>query len=385
MSDKFISPQKIYHGEGSFSCIETIVGKRAYIVTGKGAMQRSGYLERAVTMLKNRDYDVRVFEGVEEDPSITTVLKGADDMLKFQPDWIIGLGGCSAIDAAKAMWVFYEYPDMDFEDVISLFSIKTLRNKARFLAIPSTSGTGTECTCVAVITDRDKGTKYPLVSYELCPDVAIIDAELCKSMPPRVTANTGMDALTHAIEAAVTPLADAYTDCLAERAIVDIFHNLPVAVRDGNDMQARQAMHNASALAGMSFSNALLGIAHSLAHQIGGMFSIPHGRANAILLPDVIRFNQSCALERYKRLSMLVGTDTPEGLAQCVEKLRANVNIESNFKDAGISENAWLDNIPVMAERALNDACTFSNPRKPSMIQLQTLLDNAYYGYHYKE
>jgi len=299
MAGNFIVPGKVFHGLGSFTQLSSIVGKKALIVTGQGSMKRSGYIEKCIMLLQQNNITVEVFDGVEADPSIETVMKGFNVMMNFQPDWIIGLGGCSAIDAAKAMWVFYEYPDTKFEDIIPPFTIKPLRKKARFIAIPSTSGTGTEATCVSVITDRVKGTKYPLVSYELCPDIAIVDGELCRSMPAHITANTGLDALTHALEAYVTPLSDAYTENLAERAVIDIFKTLPIAVEDGNNLDARQIMHDASCLAGMSFSNALLGIVHSLSHQVGGMFGVPHGRANAILLPNVIRFNNPSVGDKY--------------------------------------------------------------------------------------
>ncbi len=263
-------------------------------------------------------------------------------MMRHQPDWIIGLGGCSAIDAAKAMWIFYEHPDTKFEDIIPPFTIKPLRNKARFIAILSTSGTGTEATCVSVITDRVKGTKYPLVSYELCPDIAIVDGELCRSMPSHVTANTGLDALTHSLEAYVTPLADAFTDSLAERAVVDIFQALPMAVEDGENLKARQTMHDASCLAGMSFSNALLGIVHSLSHQIGGMFDVPHGRANAILLPNVIRFNAMISEAKYTKLASLIGEKFSVDGRQCLSHFQSLIHLNIDVMLSGQRSNTSL-------------------------------------------
>lgn len=383
MAVNFIVPGKIFHGLGAFTKLATVTGKKAFIVTGQGAMRRSGYIEKATMYLEKNNIVVEVFDGVEADPSIETVMKGFDAMMRFQPDLIIGLGGCSAIDAAKAMWIFYEHPETRFEDIITPFTVKPLRNKAQFIAIPSTSGTGTEATCVAVITDKKKGTKYPLVSYELCPDIAIIDGEICRSMPPHVTANTGLDALTHAIEAYVTPLADTYTDSLAERAIIDIFNTLPIAVDNGNDLKARQKMHDASCLAGMSFSNALLGITHSLAHQIGGMFDVPHGRANAILLPNVIRFNAISAKLKYAQLASLIGENNAQGLAIRIEQLRYHVNIESSFSDYGIKESIWLEKMPLMAEHAMKDACTESNPRTPSLEDMIDILTECFYGRRY--
>lgn len=385
MAVNFIVPGKIFHGLGSFSELSNIEGNKALIVTGQGSMKRSGYIEKATEHLQKKGIKVEVFDGVEADPSIETVMKGFDVMMRFQPDWIIGLGGCSAIDAAKAMWVFYEYPDTKFEEIIPPFTIKPLRNKAKFIAIPSTSGTGTEATCVSVITDRVKGTKYPLVSYELCPDIAIVDGELCRSMPPHVTANTGLDALTHALEAYVTPLADTFTDSLAERAVVDIFQALPLAVKDGQNLAARQTMHDASCLAGMSFSNALLGIVHSLAHQIGGMFGVPHGRANAILLPNVIRFNAITSETKYTRLALLIGEHDSEGLATKIEQLRNEVNVDPSFRDYGINEKLWNEKLKLMAKHAMMDACTGCNPRTPSIEELINILQACFTGQKYRD
>ncbi len=241
--------------------------------------------------LKEAGIETQVFSGVEGDPSINTVLQGAESFSKFQPDWVIGLGGCSSIDAAKMMWTFYEYPELTFEDVIKPFNIPALRQKARFVAIPTTSGTGTEMTGLAVITDNEKGVKYPVVSYELTPDVTIIDGNLCKTMSDRITANTGLDALTHSIEAYVSNIEDNYADVLSKGSMEMIFDNLRTAVAEPENLTVRQNMHDASAMAGFAFTNSWLGIAHSLAHQLGGMYHIPHGVANAIVLPNVIRFN----------------------------------------------------------------------------------------------
>jgi len=384
MAENFIVPSKTFHGIGTFEKLAELSGKRAMIVTGKGSMRRTGYIDKAENLLRSNGLEVHVFDGVEADPSIETVMSGFDEMQTFQPDWIIGLGGCSAIDAAKAMWVFYEYPDTKFEDIVPPFTIKPLRNKAKFVAIPSTSGTGTEATCVSVITDREKGTKYPLVSYELCPDVAIVDGEVCKSMPKNVTANTGMDALTHALEAYVTPLADAYTDSLAERAVVDIFRTLPTACENGDDLNARQIMHDASCLAGMSFTNALLGIVHSMAHQVGGMFGVPHGRANAILLPNVIRFNALDAESKYTQLAKCIDENSSESMACRIEVLRASVGIEDGFKQYGVDANEWEQKVRVMAKNAMADACTGCNPRQPTEDEIVELLNLCFEGQTYK-
>ncbi|MGL6177086.1 MAG: butanol dehydrogenase, partial [Vibrionaceae bacterium] len=222
-----------------------------------------------------------------------------------------------------------------------------------------------------------------LVSYELCPDVAIVDGEVCQSMPAHVTANTGLDALTHALEAYVTPLADAYTDSLAERAVIDIFRALPVAVANGSDLAARQTMHDASCLAGMSFTNALLGIVHSMAHQVGGMFGVPHGRANAILLPNVIRFNASVAEQKYAKIGALIGVDNAEALACKIEALREQVGVEAGFKAYGVNESEWQQKVEIMAKHAMEDACTGCNPRQPTQAEIVMLLNLCFAGTPY--
>ncbi|CAG35670.1 probable butanalol dehydrogenase [Desulfotalea psychrophila LSv54] len=232
-------------------------------------MKNNGVLTKAQNFLSEANIASAVFSGVEADPSIETVLLGADFFTQEQPDIIIGLGGCSAIDAAKAMWIFYEYPDSKLEELAAPFAVKPMRNKAIFVAIPSTSGTGTEVTGLAVITDRAKGTKYPIVSHKLTPDVAIIDGELCASMPKHVTANTGLDALSHGVEAYASNIADRYNDSLAKGSIELVFKNLATAVEEPNNLDARQAMHDASCMAGMAFTNVWLGIVHAMSHQMG--------------------------------------------------------------------------------------------------------------------
>ncbi len=375
----FIVPRKTYHGPGSLENLKDVEGKKAVIVTGGGSMKRFGFLDKTVNLLKEAGISSAVFEGVEADPSVQTVMKGVDFFNRENPDLIIGLGGCSAIDAAKAMWVFYEYPEATFEEIIQPFTIKPLRNKARFVAIPSTSGTGTEATCVAVITDTGKGIKYPLVSYEICPDVAIVDGELAKSMPPQVTADTGMDALSHDVEAAVAALATPYTDALAVDSVRMIFEHLPRAYGNGEDMEARQAMHDASCLAGMAFSNAILGIVHSIAHQVGGMFGVPHGRANAILMPNVIRFN-SRDTAKYGLLARALGKQTAEDLAREIEGLRLAVGIEESFKAYGLDPKVWEEKLETMVRNALADPCTGTNPRQPSPDEMKQLFECCFSG-----
>lgn len=375
----FIIPRKTYHGLGSLENLKTVEGRKAVIVTGSGSMKKFGFLDKTVSLLKEAGIDSAVFEGVEADPSVETVLRGVEFFNRENPDLIIGLGGCSAIDAAKAMWVFYEYPEATFEEIIKPFTIKPLRNRARFVAIPSTSGTGTEATCATIITDTSKGIKYPIVSYELTPDIAIVDGELAKSMPPNVTADTGMDALSHDVEAFVAALASPYTDALALDSVRLVFENLPRAYADGNNLEARQAMHDASNMGGMAFSNAILGIVHSIAHQIGGMFGVPHGRANAILMPNVIRFN-SRDTDKYQLLAQVLGKKTFEDFALEIERLRQSVGIEDSFKSYGIDPEVWEEKLDTMVQNAMDDPCTGTNPRQPTTEEMKTIFERCFNG-----
>lgn len=380
----FIVPRQTYHGPGSLENLKEMSGKKAVIVTGGSSMKREGILDRTISLLKEAGIGSAVFAGVESDPSVETVMKGVAFVNRETPDLIIGLGGCSAIDAAKAMWVFYEYPEARFEDITTPFSIQPLRTKARFIAIPSTSGTGTEATCVAVITDTAKGIKHPLVSYEICPDIAIVDGELARSMPANVTADTGMDALSHDVEALVATLASPYTDTLAVNSVRMIFEHLPRAYRDGNDIRARQAMHDASCFAGMAFSNAILGIVHAIAHQVGGMFDIPHGRANAILMPNVIRFN-SRETGKYELLAATLGRETAEEFAREIETLRTGVGIEGSFKAYGIDSGQWAEKLETMVQHAMDDPCTGTNPRQPSFQQMKSIFTCCFEGRTFTE
>lgn len=376
---KFIVPKEVFHGLGSLENLKDLKGKKAVIVIGGNSVKRNGSLERTENYLAESKIETAVFSGVESDPSIETVLKGAEFFNQEQPDIIVGLGGCSAIDAAKAMWIYYEYPDSTLEELAAPFAVKKLRNKAIFVAIPSTSGTGTEITGLSVITDHEKGTKYPIVSHELTPDVAIVDGELCKSMPAHVTANTGLDALSHGVEAYVSNIADRYNDALAKESINLVFKNLPTVVQEPENGDARQAMHDASSMAGMAFTNVWLGIVHSMSHQLGGTFGIPHGCANAILMPNVIRFN-SKVTDKYNDLAALFGKDNAEAFAQEVESLRRNVGVVSSIKDYGIDVKEWNDKIDILVENALNDPCTLFNPRKPEASEIKEIYNACYNG-----
>ena len=286
---RFTLPRDLYHGKGSLEALKTLEGKKAIICVGGGSMKRNGFLQKAEDYLKEAGMEVKLFEGIESDPSVETVMKGAAVMTEFEPDWIVAIGGGSPIDAAKAMWIKYEYPDTTFEDMCKVFGLPQLRRKAHFCAVSSTSGTATEVTAFSVITDYNTGIKYPLADFNITPDVAIVDPELVEGLPQKQVAYTGMDALTHAIEAYVSTLNCPFTDPLALQAIEMVLDYLPASYN--LNMEAREQMHYAQCLAGMAFSNALLGIVHSMAHKTGAAFStghITHGLANAMYLPYVM-------------------------------------------------------------------------------------------------
>ena len=395
---RFTLPRDLYHGKGSLEELKNLKGTRAFVVTGGGSMKRFGFLARVENALKEAGMEVHIFEGVEPDPSVTTVMRGAEEMRQFQPDWIVAIGGGSPIDAAKAMWAFYEYPDVTFDDLIVPFNFPTLRQKAHFCAIPSTSGTATEVTAFSVITDYDKGIKYPLADFNITPDVAIVDPELAEKMPPKLTAHTGMDAMTHAIEAYVSTVHCDYTDPLALHAIQMVHNDLKKSYE--GDMDARDRMHNAQCLAGMAFSNALLGIVHSMAHKTGAVFEgghIIHGAANAMYLPKVIQYNAKNpeAAQRYAyiaRFMGLEGSDTQSLVAALVAELR-HMNDELNipqciahYGEGGtiaeqgfVGEEEFLSKLPEIAKNALGDACTGSNPRQPDQADMEKLLRACYY------
>ncbi|OXB00876.1 iron-containing alcohol dehydrogenase [Flavobacterium pectinovorum] len=376
MSKLFVAGE-VFHGPGSLEELKNIKGKKAFVVTGGNSMKKSGTLDKAVAFLKEAGIETFVFDGVEEDPSSATSFKGAEAMRAFQPDWIVGIGGCSAIDAAKTMWIFYEHPETEFDSLIKPFSVPVLRNKAKFIAIPSTSGTGTETTGLAVITDREKGVKYPIVSYELTPDIAIIDGEICASMPAHVTSNTGLDALTHCVEAYVSNIDDNFADVLAKGGLEIVFDNLEEAVKNPSNITARQNMHDASFMGGLAFNNAWLGIVHSLSHQVGALYGIPHGCANAIFLPNVIRYN-SVATNKFPSLAKVIGLQTAEELAQAIEGLRKRVNNISSLKEFGISKEDWDKNLDYIANNAFIDPCTGFNPRVTSVEELKDIYNACY-------
>ena len=397
---RFTLPRDIYHGKGSLESLKTFEGKKAMICVGGGSMKRFGFLDRAIGYLKEAGMEVEVFDGIESDPSVETVMRGADAMLKFEPDWIVAIGGGSPIDAAKAMWIKYEYPETTFEDMCKVFGLPKLRTKAHFCAVSSTSGTATEVTAFSIITDYQKGVKFPIADFEITPDVAIVDPELAETMPKKLVAHTGMDALTHAVEAYVSTANCDYTDPLAIHAIEMIQKDLVPSYNE--DMKARDDMHNAQCLAGMAFSNALLGIVHSMAHKTGAAFAdygahIIHGAANAMYLPKVIAFNakDETAKKRYGVIAdymHLGGNNDDEKVKLLIDFCRGmndQLNIPHCIKNYGadsypteqgfVPEEVFLERLPEIARLAIVDACTGSNPRIPTQEEMEKLLKCCYY------
>lgn len=384
---RFTLPRDLYYGKGTLEVLKTLKGKKAIVVVGGGSMKRFGFLDKAVGYLQEAGMEVKLFENVEPDPSVETVMSGAAAMREFEPDWIVSIGGGSPIDAAKAMWAFYEYPETTFEDLCIPFNFPELRQKAKFAAIPSTSGTATEVTAFSVITDYAKGVKYPLADFNITPDVAIVDPELAETMPQTLTAHTGMDALTHAVEAYVSTLNGPFTDPLAVQAIKMVFDYLPSSYE--GDMNAREKMHYAQCLAGMAFSNALLGIVHSMAHKTGAAFStghIPHGCANAIYLPYVIKYNAKNGASRYAEIAKAVGltgaddAELTKKLCDKIDEYNVKLNIPKTLKDFGINEAEFNEKVAKIAELAVGDACTGSNPRSITPEEMEKLLRCTYYG-----
>jgi acetaldehyde dehydrogenase/alcohol dehydrogenase len=406
----FKVPEKIYFEAGSIAYLEKMPDiERAFIVTDPG-MVKLGYVDKILYHLRKRSQYVHseIFSEVESDPSFDTIKKGVAAMNNFKPDVIIAVGGGSPMDAAKGMWLFYEHPEADVEGLKLKFmdirkrtyKFPKLGQKAKMVAIPTTSGTGSEVTSFAVITDKQKNKKYPLADYELTPDVAIVDPDLVMSLPKSVTADTGMDVLTHAIESYVSNMASDYTDGLAEKASELVVTYLEQAYDDGTNKLAREKMHNASTIAGMAFTNAFLGINHSLAHKLGAEFHIPHGRINAILLPYVIKYNSSkptkfvsfpkyeyfIADQKYYELAKKLGLkadNVEEGVNSLIEKIKQmneHLGIPKSIKDAGIDEKEFLAKVDMLADRAFEDQCTTANPRLPLVSELKQIMLDCYYG-----
>lgn len=374
----FRVPKDIIFGENALEHLSTLEGKKATLVTGGSSMKRFGFLDEAQKQLEKAGMEVSIVDGVEPNPSIETVIRGGKEMAEFGPDWIIAIGGGSALDAAKVMWVYYEYPDTKFEDLVN-FKFPTLRSKAKFIAVPSTSGTASEITAFSVITDTENHIKYPLVSYEMTPDIALLDPAIPAKMPAHITANTGMDVMAHSVEAYVSTSASSYTDPLAYEAIRLVFDQLPTAYETPDNMKAREDMHNASALAGMAFTNSSLGLVHSLAHKIGGEFGITHGLANAILMPYIVDYNRKGTdkIEKLEKDLKIMN------LTEELQKLNERVGIPLTLKEVTeveITEEKFKEVIDRMSKNAFEDPCTLTNPRVSSPEDVKKIYESAFYG-----
>ncbi|MGP1587981.1 MAG: iron-containing alcohol dehydrogenase [Treponemataceae bacterium] len=378
-SIRFSVPREIIYGENALEHLSTLKGKRAAIVTGGSSMKKFGFLDKTVELLKKAGIESIIIDGVEPNPSVKTVVEGGKKMAEFSPDWIVAIGGGSALDAAKVMWCFYEHPSISFKDIIPVGAMPALRTKARLICIPSTSGTASEITAFSVITDTDNHIKYPIVAADMVPDIAILDPALPACMPPHITANTGMDVFAHAIEAFASTAATSFTDPYAIEALRLVIQYLPKAYANGKDMEARAHMHNASTLAGMAFTNASLGLVHSLAHKIGGEFGVTHGLANAILMPYIIDFNRKFS-DKYSLAEKRLGV---KDIAEEVRILNKKLNIPSSFKDCtevDFNEEKFKTVLDRMSENAHADPCTLTNPGKPTPADVKMIYESAYYG-----
>ena len=415
----FRAPEKVYIKKGCLPValdeLRTVRGsKKAFIVTDT-FLYENGYTKPITDKLDEMGIAHTTFFNVQPDPTLGNAKEGAAQMAAFKPDTIIALGGGSAMDAAKIMWVMYEHPDADFMDMAMRFidirkrvyTFPKMGEKAYFIAVPTSAGTGSEVTPFAVITDESPGVKYPLADYELLPHMAIIDTDFHMSAPKGLTAASGIDAVTHAVEAYAAMLATDYTDGLALQALKNIFKYLPRAYENGQtDVEAREKMANAATMAGMAFANAFLGVCHSMAHKLGAFHHLPHGVANALMIEEVLRFNASEApakmgtfsqydhphtLARYAEIADYLGlggnTDKEklENLIKAINDLKVKVGIKETIKDYGIDEKVFLDNLDEMVEQAFDDQCTGANPRYPLMSEIKQMYLNAYYGKHFTE
>ncbi len=409
----FRTPQKVYFKKGCLPIaldeLKNVMDKKRVFLVTDSFLYKNGYTKCVTDKLDEMNIAYTVFSDVEPDPTLISAQKGAEAMAKFEPDCIIALGGGSAMDAAKIMWVLYEHPDADFLDMAMRFidirkrvyTFPKMGEKAYFIAVPTSSGTGSEVTPFAVITDQETGIKYPLADYELLPNMAIIDTDLMMSAPKGLTSASGIDALTHALEAYASVMATDYTDGLALKAMKNIFGYLPTAYENGDDPIAREKMANASTMAGMAFANAFLGVCHSMAHKLGAYHHLPHGVANALLINEVMKFNISeaprkmgtfsqyqypQALERYAECARFVGVsgkndmDVFEKFLEKIDELKAAVGIKKCIKDYGVEESAFLETLDEMVEQAFDDQCTGANPRYPLMSEIKEMYLKAYYG-----
>ncbi len=406
-------PEKVYFKKGctpvALDELGTIMGKKRCFIVTDSFLYKNGYTRKIEEKLDQMGIVHTCFSDVEPDPSLASAQAGAEAMRAFEPDCIVALGGGSAMDAGKIMWLLYENPDADFSDMAMdfmdirkrIYTFPKMGKKAYFVAIPTSSGTGSEVTPFAIITDRETGIKWPLADYELLPDMAIVDTDNMMSAPKGLTCASGIDVMTHAIEAYVSIMASDFTDGLALKAIKLVFDYLPRAYKDGNDVEARDHMANASCLAGMAFANAFLGVNHSLAHKLGAFHHLPHGIANALVLLDVMRYNSAeaptkmgtfsqyqypHALARYAEIGRYVGLsgkddqEVFEKLLEKLEELMRTIEIKPTIKDYGVKEDYFLETLDEMTEQAFNDQCTGANPRYPLMSELKEIYLKAYYG-----
>ncbi len=406
----FKIPPKIYFEYGSVQYLESMEGISKAFIVSDPMMVQLGYVDKVTYYLNKREESChyKIFSDVEPDPDVDTVMRGVAEMRSFQPDVIIALGGGSAMDAAKCMWLFYEHPETSFDGLRQKFMDIRKRvvkfpnlKQCKMVAIPTTSGTGSEVTAFTVITDKKKGIKYPLADYAVTPNVAIIDPQFVVSLPKRATADTGMDVLTHAIEAYISNMANDYTDGLALQAMDLVFGYLKRCYENGQfDLKAREKMHNASCIAGMAFTNAFLGLNHSMAHKLGGDYHIPHGRANAILLPYVVKYNslkpnkfvpfpkyeRFMADEKLAKAARFLGfggkndEESIDNFIAAIRQLMKDMDMPLSVKDAGIDEKAFMDNVEALAEKAHDDQCTGANPKYPLVKEIVEIYKQAYYG-----
>jgi len=383
---EFTAPRTIVFGEDALEYLKEVEGKRALIVTDK-VIKKLGFVDRVAKYLKEAGIKVEVFDEVEPEPSIETIINGAELARKYGPDWFVGLGGGSCMDAAKAIWVLYERPDMEVGEINPLEKLG-LRKKARLICIPTTSGTGAEATWAVVITDAKEERKMELGSKENVADIAILDPELPKSMPPKLAADTGLDALTQAIEAYTNQCKNDFSDAVAIKAIQIIFKHLPRAYKNSEDKEAKEKMHNAATMAGLAFVNSAPcpGVAHSMGHSFGAIFHIPHGRAVIVFLPCVIQYSAREAMERYAEIARAVDIEAEtdeeavDKLVEAVKRLMEEVGEPSTIMDMGINWEDYTKNLDGLVDRAENSSCTFMNPRVPDGEELRKLFIYAFEG-----
>jgi alcohol dehydrogenase class IV len=382
--NRFTIPRDIYFGENALDVLKTLEGLKAVLVIGGSSVKKNGNLDKIQQLLSEANIETKVIEGITTEPTTQMVQKGVRVLRDFQPDWVIGIGGGSVMDAAKAMWLFYEHPELTFEEATRPFSLPRLRTKAKFVGIPTTSGSASEISNLSVITDAETGVKYPLADFELTPDMAIIDPIMVQSMPKHVTAYSGMDAITHSIEAYVAKPRTIFTDSLAIEAAEVLKENLLASYR--GDAKAREQVHYAQAMAGMAFANAVLGNVHSLSHKSGPTFNIAHGCANAIYLPYVIQFNRKVVEDRYASIAKRLGLkgennkELVDSLISWIRDLNREMNIPNTLQEYGVSEEMFNAHVDEMAANAVQDPCTSTNPRETSVEEMKKLYIAAFYG-----